>query len=289
MAGDSGRAKPRVVSSTASLRPRPGLIALFALSTLVLACGGQDTSPEPGPATSRPGATTGGSGGNNAPARVDALSAGAADAGTTDLPPAVIDAAGPVDLGPGTPVDAEGAASRDAGKDATVDADPSDAAATGPLHLESTGFLAKGADLIFPKSASYPDDQSPAFSFAGVPAGAKSLALTFVDQSIGAVKWVVWDIPPGTPGLPGNLSKTPHPAELPTSTQRGSLGRTGYSGPGVKGPPLHTYEFQLYALDVEQLPGTQGADTVTVRSKLLAAHTLAKSPVFVAKGQLGGP
>jgi Raf kinase inhibitor-like YbhB/YbcL family protein len=157
------------------------------------------------------------------------------------------------------------------------------------MHLESTGFLQVGEDVVFPKSASYPVDQSPPFSFVGVPASAKSLAVTFVDHSIGAVKWVVWDIPPRSAGLPANLSKTPHPAELPTSTQRGSLGRTGYSGPGVKGPPLHSYEFQLYALDVATLPDVQGADTVAIRSRLLAAHTLAKSPLFVAKGQLGGP
>jgi Raf kinase inhibitor-like YbhB/YbcL family protein len=162
-------------------------------------------------------------------------------------------------------------------------------AGAGDLHLESTGFLMLGADAIFPRSASYPVDQSPPFTFTGVPATARSLALTFVDQSIGAVKWVVWDIPPQTTGLPANLSKTPHPTELPTSTQRGSLGRTGYSGPGVKGPPLHTYEFQLVALDVATLPGTEGADTVAIRTKILAAHTVAKSPSFIAKGQLGGP
>jgi phosphatidylethanolamine-binding protein (PEBP) family uncharacterized protein len=57
----------------------------------------------------------------------------------------------------------------------------------------------------------------------------------------------------------------------------------------VKGPPLHTYEFQLYALDVATLPDTQGADTVAIRSRLLAAHTLERSALLVAKGQLGGP
>jgi Raf kinase inhibitor-like YbhB/YbcL family protein len=156
------------------------------------------------------------------------------------------------------------------------------------LRLESDGFYARGADVIFYASACYPEDQSPPFTFVGVPATAKSLAFTFVDRSNGATKWVVWDIPPTTAGLPANLSKTAHPRELPAATQRGSLGRTGYSGPGVAGPPLHVYDFRLYALDVAQLPGTEGASTATIRTELIPQHLVGQSPIFTAKGQLGG-
>ncbi len=190
------------------------------------------------------------------------------------------------DAGPIAPV-------RDAGLDAPArdlggDVGPVDAQAGGP-QLQSTGFLMRGADRIFPASASYPADRSPPFTFHDVPAGTKSLALVFVDRSNGATKWVLWDIDPATPGLPENLSKTAHPTELPTSTQRGSLGRTGYSGPGVKGPPLHTYEFTLWALSVARLPVTASDSTTALRTRILPAYALAKGAAFVAKGQLGGP
>jgi Raf kinase inhibitor-like YbhB/YbcL family protein len=192
---------------------------------------------------------------------------------------------------------AAGAGGRDAGNtapavDAAGDAIARDAGAAdatpGTLRLESDGFLQRDGERIFPASACYPRDQSPPFRFVGVPATAKSLAFTFVDRSNGATKWVVWDIPPDTVILPANLSKTVHPSELPAASQRGSLGRTGYSGPGVAGPPLHTYDFTLFALDVAQLPGTDGASTVALRTTIIPRHLVAQSPIFTAKGQLGG-
>jgi Raf kinase inhibitor-like YbhB/YbcL family protein len=157
------------------------------------------------------------------------------------------------------------------------------------LRLTSDGFLIRNGELIFPASASFPLDQSPPFSWSGAPAATRSFALTFVDRSNGATKWVLWDIPAGTTTIPANLSKSVHPSELPASSQRGSLGRTGYSGPGVPGPPLHVYEFVLWALDVDQLPGTAGLSTVELRTRLLPAHSVISSAALVAKGQEGGP
>jgi Raf kinase inhibitor-like YbhB/YbcL family protein len=170
----------------------------------------------------------------------------------------------------------------------TPDARPEDAAG-GTLQLSSTGFLMSGSDLIFPASASYPMDHSPPFEWSGAPPTTKSFALTFVDESNGATKWVLWDIPATLNRLPGDISKAENPPEVPGSSQRGSLGRTGYSGPGVAGPPLHVYQFVLWALDVQKLPNTAGLTTVDLRTKLLPMHALAKSAPLVAKGQLGGP
>jgi Raf kinase inhibitor-like YbhB/YbcL family protein len=279
----------RGVKSSARAGASAGHVGLLLLC--LGACAGTETSPggaggPPAPARpSQPSPLDAAGAGSHAPDGADAISPAPVDGGAEDAvgPPSEPDAAPAGDTAPPAVADA-GSTPGDGARADQTPSDPGEA-----MHLESTGFIQVGADLVFPKSASYPVDQSPPFSFVGVPAAAKSLAVTFVDHSIGAVKWVVWDIPPRSAGLPGNLSKTPHPAELPTSTQRGSLGRTGYSGPGVKGPPLHSYEFQLYALDVATLPDAQGADTVAIRSRLLAAHTLAKSPLFVARGQLGGP
>jgi Raf kinase inhibitor-like YbhB/YbcL family protein len=165
---------------------------------------------------------------------------------------------------------------------------PVDAGA-GVLQLASTGFLTRNGELIFPASASYPMDQSPPFEWSGAPAATKSFALTFVDEDNGATKWVLWDIPAAITRLPGNLSKTAHPTEVPEASQRGSLGRTGYSGPGVAGPPLHVYQFVVWALDVQKLQNTDGLSTADLRTKLLPTHALARSAPLVAKGQLGGP
>jgi Raf kinase inhibitor-like YbhB/YbcL family protein len=197
-------------------------------------------------------------------------------------------AASGVEAGPDRAADLAEVAAADSAPAPGKDAAPGSDSAT-ELRLTSGGFLMKNGELIFPASASYPMDQSPPFAWSGAPAAARSFALTFVDKSNAATKWVVWDIPRDTVMLPGNLSKTVHPAELPTSSQRGSLGRTGYSGPGVPGPPLHVYEFVLWALDTEQLPDTAGLSTADLRTRLLPMHAVAMSAALVAKGQEGGP
>jgi len=132
-------------------------------------------------------------------------------------------------------------------------------------------------------------DESPPFSWSGAPAGTRSFAITFVDVDNGATKWVVWDLPPSLAALPANLSKTSHPSELPAASQLGSLNHTGYAGPGVPGPPMHTYDFVLWALDVDTLPGTSGLSTAQIRQNVLPAHRIGASAAFVAKGQRGGP
>ena len=251
---------------------RPALrSATLVAWVAVVACGKAASVPAPPPPGTAP-----------APVRVEA----AAPAETTDAridrgPDAAAETGADTEVSPEAPV-AEVMAT------APADAAPADVADAG-MWLESTGFLSVGGERVFPRSASYPVDESPPFTFHGVPAAAKSLAFTFVDRSNGATKWVVWNIPPATAGLPAKMSRTVHPAELPTATQRGSLGRTGYSGPGVRGPPLHTYDFVLWALDVEALPGTDGVSTARLRTEILPRHAIAKSATFTAKGQLGGP
>jgi Raf kinase inhibitor-like YbhB/YbcL family protein len=162
----------------------------------------------------------------------------------------------------------------------TAGAGGSDEAGPPTFVLASTAFLKKGSDWVFPASALFPTDQSPPFSWSGAPAQTKSFALTFVDQGNGATKWVVWNIPPTVAALPANLSKDLHPIEIPAATQRGSLGRTGYSGPAVQG---HTYEFILWALDVDILPNTDGKTTEQLRTTILPMHRIQATPPLVAK------
>ena len=121
-----------------------------------------------------------------------------------------------------------------------------------PLAITSPAFANGGA--IPAAFTCEGDDRSPALVFAGVPAGARSLALVVDDPDapdpkapkMTWVHWLLYDLPPGTPGLPEAVA----PAALPHGTREGvnDWKRTGWGGPC---PPIgrHRYFFKLYALD----------------------------------------
>jgi Raf kinase inhibitor-like YbhB/YbcL family protein len=146
--------------------------------------------------------------------------------------------------------------------------------------LMASGVSALGSNEFgFPANALPPTNTSPAFMWTGVPHEAKSLALVFRDLSAGAVKWIIWDIPPTLMGLPAGVSAQPNPPEVPGSSQLGSLGNQGYAGPCCAN---NHYEFVLWALDVEKLPGTAGLSTVQIRDNVLMSHDLATTdPVLM--------
>jgi Raf kinase inhibitor-like YbhB/YbcL family protein len=138
-----------------------------------------------------------------------------------------------------------------------------------------------GADeFAFPASALPPSNESPEFSWAGVPANAKSLALVFRDLSAGAVKWVIWDIPATRTGIPSHVSNLAMPAEVPGSSQLGSLGNQGYAGPCCM---QNMYEWVLWALDVDKLPGAMGQTTVQLNNELLPKHKLATTKPIILR------
>jgi hypothetical protein len=173
--------------------------------------GGGGGKASAGGASGGSGTSDNGAGGSAAGGGADgsAGGSGGADAPSALPDTGVVEAAGASDGGDGP-------------------ASPGADAATS-LRLESEGFYMRGGDLVFYASACYPKDQSPPFSFLGVPAGAKSLAFTFVDRSNGATKWVVWDIPPGTTGLPARVAQR-QPARQP--------GPHGLFGAGGERPTL---------------------------------------------------
>lgn len=123
-------------------------------------------------------------------------------------------------------------------------------------------------------------DLSPALTFSGVPAEAKSLALIVDDPDapdpaapkMTYVHWVLFDLPPDTAGLPEGV------ATLPASARDGlnDWKRTGYGGPC---PPIgrHRYFFKLYALDT-----TLSQLDRPTKPELLAAmqgHVLAEAQI----------
>jgi Raf kinase inhibitor-like YbhB/YbcL family protein len=98
-------------------------------------------------------------------------------------------------------------------------------------------------------------DVSPPLSWAGVPAGTRSLALIVDDPDapdpaapkMTWVHWVLYNLPPSLSGL----SQAIKPQDLPTGTCNGlnDWNKTGYGGPC---PPVgrHRYFHKLYALDI---------------------------------------
>jgi Raf kinase inhibitor-like YbhB/YbcL family protein len=98
-------------------------------------------------------------------------------------------------------------------------------------------------------------DQSPALSWSGVPAAARSLALVADDPDAPDPRaprtvwahWLLYGLPPAD----GALARAVARAALPAGTQEGKndFGLTGYGGPC---PPIgrHRYFFRLHALDL---------------------------------------
>jgi Raf kinase inhibitor-like YbhB/YbcL family protein len=90
---------------------------------------------------------------------------------------------------------------------------------------------------------------SPPLSWTAGPTGTKSYTLIFTDKSNMLVHWALWDIPVAITSLPAAL-----PAGMPAGTHGASIGQGGaYAGP-CPGGNTHTYQFDLYAVDVATLP-----------------------------------
>jgi Raf kinase inhibitor-like YbhB/YbcL family protein len=122
-------------------------------------------------------------------------------------------------------------------------------------------------------------DISPPLAFAGVPDGAKSLALVVDDPDapdpraprMTWVHWVLYDLPPATGALAEGAARGP----LPPGTREGKNDwkRTGYGGPC---PPIgrHRYFWKVYALDVV-LPDLK-EPTKAQLEKAMEGHILAR-------------
>ena len=115
------------------------------------------------------------------------------------------------------------------------------------MNISSSAFSENG--LIPAKYACDGQNVNPPLEFSGVPAGAKSLALTMDDPDVpknllpsGVFDhWVVFNMPPDPTGIGEN--STP-----PGVQGSNGAGKSAYTGPC---PPdrEHRYFFKLYALD----------------------------------------
>ncbi len=114
------------------------------------------------------------------------------------------------------------------------------------MNLSSSAFANNGA--IPAKYTCDGANVSPPLAISGVPADAKSLALTVEDPDAPGgtfTHWLVWKIAPSTT----TITEGQHPG----TEEPNGFGKQGYGGPC---PPngLHHYVFTLYALGDEAPP-----------------------------------
>lgn len=144
---------------------------------------------------------------------------------------------------------------------------------------ETAGFSLTSPTLT--QGAMFPPDNtcaganvSPAFAWTPGPSTAKSYALVLTDTFQGLVHWVLWDIPVDTRTLPAMLATTPM-LTTPAGARQMAVMGMGYTGPCPSGN-LHTYTFDLHAVDVAMLPVTANATTTQLKA-LVVSHSLAKA------------
>ena len=141
------------------------------------------------------------------------------------------------------------------------------------MTITSSAFTNGG--MIPKKYTADGPDVSPPLAFAGIPAGAKKIALICDDPDAPRgtwVHWVIYNLPADTRQLPEHVPTQP---TLANGARQGvnDSGSIGYRGPA---PPsgTHRYFFKAYALDTELdlQPGTTKAQLV----KAMQGHILAQ-------------
>jgi Raf kinase inhibitor-like YbhB/YbcL family protein len=126
-------------------------------------------------------------------------------------------------------------------------------------------------------------DVSPPFAWTEGPAGTMSYAVVLTNLSLGAVHWVIWDLPAGTTSLPAALPPAAiltAPADAKQVHKIELFGAGGaYRGPCPRGA-TRLYEFEAHALGTATLADVTPASSVedvlaAVRAASLAHGALA--------------
>jgi Raf kinase inhibitor-like YbhB/YbcL family protein len=147
--------------------------------------------------------------------------------------------------------------------------------AGGPMRLQSSDFSSGGAiprPLVAVECGG--DNQTPALSWTGVPAGVRSFALVLHDPDApvpgGFYHWIVYNLPAKTRAL-----KT-DPGLPESELGEASTGRQGYFGPCPPPNSEHHYVFTLYALDLDRI-ATRSPLTANALQQRMKGHILARA------------
>jgi Raf kinase inhibitor-like YbhB/YbcL family protein len=96
---------------------------------------------------------------------------------------------------------------------------------------------------------------SPALSWSGAPAAARSFAIVCSDPDAPGgtfYHWAIFDVPADSVGLPEDCARA---GSGGWHEALNDFGKKGYGGPcPPRGHGDHHYHFRLYALDIERLP-----------------------------------
>jgi Raf kinase inhibitor-like YbhB/YbcL family protein len=140
-----------------------------------------------------------------------------------------------------------------------------------------------GIDQVYNSFGCTGKDESPGLRISGVPASAKSLAVTIFDPNAptqsGWWHWLVYDLPMTTTNLGENASA----AGLPQGAKQGpnDFGTIGYGGVcPAQGSPPHHYRVTVWALKIAQL-GAPTDSTAALIDYLIEANAITHRTVIV--------
>jgi Raf kinase inhibitor-like YbhB/YbcL family protein len=123
---------------------------------------------------------------------------------------------------------------------------------------------------------------SPAFAWSGAPAGTRSWAIVMRDITNASFiinHWFIFDIPAATTSLPKAVPQGAMLTDPAGAKQGPNYNRErGYRGP-CGGD--NRYEFTLYALDVETLPGLGATSTAAQINEQINMHDLGSANLTV--------
>lgn len=160
----------------------------------------------------------------------------------------------------------------------TIDATSTDGTSAGSFILTSSAF-AEGATIPAANTCSGAN-ASPPLAWTGAPSDTNSYAVVLTDLSINLTHWVIYDIPTSATGLPASVDNVYAPAALVGAHQTvsGTGSTIGYVGPCPRlAPPVHMYQFAVYALDVAPLPGASAQTTASQGVTAIQAHQRGKA------------
>ena len=247
-------------------RFRP-VLASLAFFSCVLSAACSSGGPEPGNSAGRAGAAAGAGA---------AASSNAGAAGTAGS----VSSSGSSQGGSAT----GGGAAAVAGGGAGGAGNASGAAGTGgvanaPFTLTSTAFTEGDEIPLKYKCMNVnPIGQniSPPLSWGLGPLGTKSYAVVLMHVP-SPEHWVLWDIPANVTSLPENIEHAAQPT-APAGSKQSLANLDGFTGSGYLGPcpqaakSRQSYQFTVYALDVEQVPGLSATSTPAQAATAVKAH-----------------
>ena len=151
----------------------------------------------------------------------------------------------------------------------------------GPFALTSTAYNNGGAipnKYSCAEDGGAGNDISPPLAWTTGDHAAKSWALTFIDLANGGKHWTIWDIPASVTSLPEALKRGYAVPDVPGAKQK-AMGAAAvnqqFFGPCPRSP--HTYEFTLYAVNVDTLPGVSQSSTVAQVETAIKANDIAST------------